>query len=117
MTDSEVDRFLQSKLNMNLATVDEHGLPNVHPVWFYYDRNRMYMLTGNPSKKLSILRYREVMSWLRAHDTNGKFSWCSVDDMDLGFGLDKFVRCPDDNFGLSYTGAQEKIISILNDMG
>lgn len=53
MTDAEVDEFLKSKLNMHIATVDGDGLPNVHPVWFHYDGSFIYMLTGNPSTKLS----------------------------------------------------------------
>ena len=68
-------------------------------------------------REIEMLRCLEVMSWLRAHDANGRFSWCAVDDMDLSFGLDKFVRCPDNNLGLSYRGVPEKIISILNDTG
>jgi len=65
-------------------------------------------------REIEMLGCLGVMSWLRAHDANGRFSWCAVDDMDLSFGLDKFVRCPDDNLGLSYRGVPEKIISILN---
>ena len=34
MTREEVDRFLENKLNLQLATVDARGLPNIHPVWF-----------------------------------------------------------------------------------
>src|SRR5919197_1517795 len=57
MTDSEVTKFLEeSKLNMHLATVDEDGFPNVHPVWFYYDGSLINALTGNPSKKLLNVR-------------------------------------------------------------
>jgi hypothetical protein len=32
MAGEEVDRFLESKLNMQLATVDKQGWPNIHPV-------------------------------------------------------------------------------------
>ncbi len=35
MTDFEAKRFLESKLNMRLATIDDDGFPNIHPVWFY----------------------------------------------------------------------------------
>jgi len=66
-----------------------------------------------PGKEIEILRCREIMSWLSSHDTNGRFSWCAVDDMDLSFGLDRFVRCPDIYFGLSYKGVADKVISIL----
>jgi nitroimidazol reductase NimA-like FMN-containing flavoprotein (pyridoxamine 5'-phosphate oxidase superfamily) len=39
MTREEVERFLESKLNLQLATNDEQGEPNIQPVWFYYDKN------------------------------------------------------------------------------
>lgn len=68
-------------------------------------------------KEIEMLRCREVLSWLRAHDANGRLSWCAVDDMDLSFGLDKFVQCPDNKFGLSYRGVGDKVISILNGLG
>jgi hypothetical protein len=67
-----------------------------------------------PGKEIEMLRCREVLSWLRANDTNGRLSWCAVDDMDLSFGLDRFNRCPDNNFGLSYRGVQEKVIAALD---
>lgn len=57
------------------------------------------------------------MSWLSTHDANGRLSWCAVDDMDLCLELDNFVRCPDNNYGLSYRGVSEEIISTLNNRG
>jgi hypothetical protein len=39
MTRKEVERFLESKLNLQMAIIDEHGEPNIQPVWFYYDKN------------------------------------------------------------------------------
>jgi nitroimidazol reductase NimA-like FMN-containing flavoprotein (pyridoxamine 5'-phosphate oxidase superfamily) len=58
MTDVEVKKFLESKLNMRLGTVDERGNPNIHPVWFYFDNKnaKLHALTGDPSKKLSNIR-------------------------------------------------------------
>ena len=61
MTEVEVRKFLESKLNMRLGTVDERGDPNIHPVWFYFDNKnnnnaKLHALTGNPSKKLSEIR-------------------------------------------------------------
>ena len=39
MSKEEVERFLESKLNLQLATIDERGDPNIQPVWFYYDKD------------------------------------------------------------------------------
>jgi hypothetical protein len=36
MTKEEVDRFLESKLMLQMSTIDEQGESNIQPVWFYY---------------------------------------------------------------------------------
>jgi nitroimidazol reductase NimA-like FMN-containing flavoprotein (pyridoxamine 5'-phosphate oxidase superfamily) len=58
MTSEEVDRFLESKLNLQLATIDEQGWPNIHPVWFYYDKNdgKLLLTTSKLAKKTQNLR-------------------------------------------------------------
>jgi nitroimidazol reductase NimA-like FMN-containing flavoprotein (pyridoxamine 5'-phosphate oxidase superfamily) len=44
MTKEEVDRFLESKLMLQMSTIDEQGEPNIQPVWFYYDNTREKLL-------------------------------------------------------------------------
>jgi nitroimidazol reductase NimA-like FMN-containing flavoprotein (pyridoxamine 5'-phosphate oxidase superfamily) len=58
MTKGEVDRFLESKLNLQLATIDGQGWPNIHPVWFYYDKNeeKLLITTSKLAKKAQNLR-------------------------------------------------------------
>ena len=58
MTREEVDRFLESRLNLQLATIDEQGWPNIHPVWFYYDKNdgKLLLTTSKLAKKTQNLR-------------------------------------------------------------
>jgi hypothetical protein len=34
----EVDRFPESKLNLQIVTIDEEGDPSIQPVWFWYVR-------------------------------------------------------------------------------
>jgi nitroimidazol reductase NimA-like FMN-containing flavoprotein (pyridoxamine 5'-phosphate oxidase superfamily) len=53
MTKEEVDRFLEMKLNLQLATIDEQGWPNIHPVWFFYDKaeEKLLLTTGKLAKK------------------------------------------------------------------
>ena len=46
VTEDEVERFLESKLNMQLATLDKDGYPNIQPVWFYYDSSSKVIYTG-----------------------------------------------------------------------
>ena len=58
MTKEEVDRFLESKLNLQLATIDKQGWPNIRPVWFYYDKNeeKLLITTSKLAKKIQNLR-------------------------------------------------------------
>ena len=47
VTQSEVERFLvESKLNAQIATIDEEGYPMVQPVWFFYDRDSGKIYSG-----------------------------------------------------------------------
>jgi hypothetical protein len=39
MTREKTERFLESKLNLQIVTIDEKGEPNIQPVWFYYDKD------------------------------------------------------------------------------
>jgi hypothetical protein len=39
MTEEEIDRFLESKPNLQLASIDKKGDPNIQPIWFSYDKS------------------------------------------------------------------------------
>jgi len=40
ITETEIEKFLEgSRLNIQVATIDENGYPNIHPTWFHYDRH------------------------------------------------------------------------------
>lgn len=69
---------------------------------------------SSQERQTEIDRGREILTWLKDHDGTGISSWCAVDDMDLGFVLDRFVRCTDLNHGLAYEGVPERVISSLN---
>ena len=60
MTREEVDNFLESKLNLQFATTDEQGEPNIQPVWFYYDKNgeKLMITTSKLAKKTQNLKNR-----------------------------------------------------------
>ena len=57
-TEEEVDRFLQSKSNLQLATIDEKGEPNIQAIWFYYDTDQKKLLfnTSKLAKKTQNLK-------------------------------------------------------------
>ena len=53
VTEVEVNSFLESKLNLQLATIDEEGYPIIQPIWFLYDKesNKIYVSTQKITKK------------------------------------------------------------------
>jgi PPOX class probable F420-dependent enzyme len=63
MTREEVERFLESKLNLQIATIDEKGDPNIQPVWFYYDKDerKLLLTTSKLAKKTQNLRNRPTI--------------------------------------------------------
>jgi general stress protein 26 len=54
MNEQEVINFLQSKLNLQLATIDENGDPNIQPVWFDYEKDseKLHVMTSKMSNKV-----------------------------------------------------------------
>ncbi|MGD9672552.1 MAG: pyridoxamine 5'-phosphate oxidase family protein [Candidatus Nitrosocosmicus sp.] len=63
MTMEEAEQFLESKLNLQFATVDSKGDPNIQPVWFYYDKNeeKLFIMTGKNTKKSQNVRLRPTI--------------------------------------------------------
>ena len=58
MNEQEVINFLQSKLNLQLATIDETGDPNIQPVWFDYEKDseKLHVMTSKISNKVRNIR-------------------------------------------------------------
>jgi len=58
MTREEAETFLESKLVLQIATIDEKGEPNIQPVWFYYDKDlgKLSVITSKFAKKTQNLR-------------------------------------------------------------
>lgn len=58
LTEDEVKSFLRSKLNLQIATVDEKGDPLIQPVWFFYDETaqKIYFDTGRQARKVANIR-------------------------------------------------------------
>jgi general stress protein 26 len=58
MNEQEAVNFLQSKLNLQLATIDESGDPNIQPVWFDYEKDleKLYVMTSKMSNKVRNIR-------------------------------------------------------------
>jgi uncharacterized pyridoxamine 5'-phosphate oxidase family protein len=58
VTETEVINFLTSKLNIQIATIDEEGYPLIQPIWFIYDKesSKIYISTQNMTKFQNIRR-------------------------------------------------------------
>jgi hypothetical protein len=52
MSEEDVGKFLESKLNLQFGTIDEEGDPNIQPVWFDYDKERekLIIITSKMAK-------------------------------------------------------------------
>jgi PPOX class probable F420-dependent enzyme len=112
MTREEAERFLESKLNLQIATIDEQGEPNIQPVWFYYDKNteKLMITTSKSAKKTRNLR-------------NNPAVYFSIDDENLpykgvkGKGFVTIVEDPDrvvpqaDRISMKYLGTLDHPIA------
>lgn len=59
VTEPEVESFLtESKLNVQIATLDEEGYPSIQPIWFVYDRDsgKIYSGTSRQTRKIENIR-------------------------------------------------------------
>jgi general stress protein 26 len=58
MNKDEVDIYLESKLLLQIGTIDDEGDPNIQPVWFDYDKDRekLLIITPKKAKKVENLR-------------------------------------------------------------
>ena len=58
MSKDEVNNFLESKLLLQIGTIDDEGDPNIQPVWFDYDKDREKLLifTHKVARKVENLR-------------------------------------------------------------
>jgi general stress protein 26 len=72
VTEAEVERFLDSKLNIQLATIDEEGFPNIQPIWFHYDRasGKIYVGTQKGTKKVQNIRKDPSKIYFSIDDEN-----------------------------------------------
>jgi general stress protein 26 len=72
VTEEEVQRLLQSKLNIQLATIDEDGYPLIQPVWFLYDRESNIIFTGTQrtTRKVQSIRKNPNRIYFSIDDEN-----------------------------------------------
>ena len=72
VTESEVNNFLQSKLNIQIATIDEEGHPMIQPTWFLYedDTGKLYTGTQKMTRKVQNIRRNPDRIYFSIDDEN-----------------------------------------------
>jgi general stress protein 26 len=112
LTKEEIDKFLASKLMLQMSTIDEQGEPNIQPVWFYHDMNRekLLIITSKIAKKTQNLRNKPVL-YFSIDDEN--FPYKGV----KGKGLANIVEDPNrtvpegDKISMKYLGTLDHPIA------
>ena len=51
-----IDFLSNSKLNLQLGTVEKNGEPNIHTVWYIFDNEKLYVETSKTSKKIQNIK-------------------------------------------------------------
>jgi general stress protein 26 len=72
VTETEVNNFLESGLNMQIATIDEEGYPMIQPTWFLYDNkeSKIYTATQKMAKKVQNIRRNPDKIYFSIDDEN-----------------------------------------------
>jgi general stress protein 26 len=72
VTETEVNNFLESRLNMQIATIDEEGYPMIQPTWFLYDNkeSKIYTATQKMAKKVQNIRRNPDKIYFSIDDEN-----------------------------------------------
>jgi general stress protein 26 len=75
VTQTEVINFLASKLNIQIATIDEEGYPIIQPIWFIYDNesSKIYVGTQKSTKKFQNIRRNPDKIYFSIDDENFPF--------------------------------------------
>lgn len=72
VTESEVSNFLQRKLNVQIASIDEEGYPIIHPTWFLYDNGsgKLYTGTAKMTRKVQSIQRNPDKIYFSIDDEN-----------------------------------------------
>ncbi len=70
--ETEVNSLLQSKLNIQIATIDEEGYPIIQPTWFLYesDSGKLYTGTAKMTRKVQNIQKNPDKIYFSIDDEN-----------------------------------------------
>jgi len=62
LTEEQTVGYLtDKKLNLLLGTVDKNSNPFIHPVWFLYENEKLYVETSKTSKKVQNIQHKNMV--------------------------------------------------------
>jgi nitroimidazol reductase NimA-like FMN-containing flavoprotein (pyridoxamine 5'-phosphate oxidase superfamily) len=62
MDQAEIDKFLAgSKTPLRLGTTNAKGEPNIHPVWYHYLNNKLYLMSYKDALKVRNLKHNKTV--------------------------------------------------------
>jgi len=62
MDQAEIDKFLAgSKTPLRLGTTNSKGEPNIHPVWYHYVNNKLYLMSYKDALKIRNLKHNKTV--------------------------------------------------------
>jgi len=72
VSETEVTNFLASKLNIQIATIDEDGYPMIQPIWFLFNKesDKIYIATQKMTKKVQNIRRNPDKIYFSIDDNN-----------------------------------------------
>jgi general stress protein 26 len=75
INETELNQFLQSKLNLQVATIDEEGYPMIQPTWFLYDKKsgKIFICTPKTARKVKNIRRNPNKIYFSIDDENYPF--------------------------------------------
>ena len=116
MNEDETRNFLSDgKLFARLGTIDVKNEPNVHPIWYHFENDKIYFETGKNSKKAKSIKNKNTV-YFCIDDTTEPYRGVR------GKGTASFIEDPQKNLQivknllLKYTGSIDgKIAKYLID--
>ena len=110
LTQQQIIDFLKnSKLNLQLGTIDNKMQPNIHTVWYYYDE-KLYVETSKTSKKVQNIKNNDKVYFCIDDETipykgvRGKATVKIIDDVNQMLPIAEKIM-------LKYTGSLDNEIA------
>ena len=72
VTETDVNKLLEYKLNLQIATIDEEGYPIVQPIWFLFNRDtgKIYSGTSKAARKIENIKRNPAKVYFSVDDEN-----------------------------------------------